>query len=273
MNLPGSRKSVRAILTLAGALVIVTGMSYLVRLCSVPIASGVEGRAGGDTLNVAIELSPMTLSTASDSLEGFGYEMLRAITESHGIPMQLNTFSSLQDALTKLSEGRYDLVVSDMPVTATMRESYGFTVPVYRDRQVLVQLADSAGGVEVKSQQDLGGKDVWAAAGTPVATRLHTLSREIGDTIEVHEDESHTEEQLLIMVALGAIPRAAAGQSVARRMAQDYDGLDTKVDLSFSQLKCWATSKQDTTLLDSMNRWIEEYRNSKDYEALLKKYN
>ena len=64
----------------------------------------------------------------------------------------------------------------------------------------------------VKSQQELGGKEVWAAVGTPVVARLHTLASEIGDTICVYESDSYTEEQLLMAVAIGEIPRAASGQ-------------------------------------------------------------
>ncbi|MBD5198056.1 MAG: transporter substrate-binding domain-containing protein [Bacteroidales bacterium] len=249
-----------------------TGTSYLMRLCSVPVVSVTDERAGGDTLNVAIELSPMTLSTASDSLDGFGYEILMEIARAHNVPVKINAFSSLPDALSKLTSGRYDMVVSDMPVTASLKERYGFTMPVYRDKQVLVQMTDSAGNVAVRSQQELGGKDVWAAAGTPVVSRLHTLGREIGDTIHVHEDTEHTEEQLLISVVLGDIPRAAAGQFVAQRMAADYPQLDTSVDLSFSQLKGWTINKEDSVLLDSMNIWISDFVNSKRYKELVSKY-
>lgn len=262
----------RIILTATAVCAAFTGTSYLMRLCSVPVVTVTDEAAGGDTLNVAIELSPMTLSTASDSLDGFGYEMLMEITRAHNVPVKINAFSSLPEALSKLTAGRYDMVVSDMPVTASLKEKYGFTMPVYRDKQVLVQLADSAGNVALSSQQELGGKDVWAAAGTPVVARLHTLGREIGDTIHVHEDMTHTEEQLLISVVLGDIPRAAAGQLVAQRMAADYPQLDTSVDLSFSQLKCWTTNKEDSVLLDSMNRWISDFVKSKNYKELLDRY-
>ncbi len=262
----------RIILTVTAVCAAATGTSYLMRLCSVPVMTVSDVPAGGDTLNVAIELSPMTLSTASDSLDGFGYEMLMEITRAHDVPVKINAFSSLPEALSKLTSGRYDMIVSDMPVTASLKEKYGFTVPVYRDKQVLVQLADSAGNVALSSQQELGGKDVWAAAGTPVVARLHTLGREIGDTIHVHEDMNHTEEQLLISVVLGDIPRAAAGQFVAQRMAADYPQLDTSVDLSFSQLKCWTTNKGDSLLLDSMNLWISDFVKSKSYKELVSKY-
>ncbi len=272
MNIASHNRAIRIILMVAAVCAAVTGTSYLMRLCSTPVVTVTDEPAGGDTLNVAVELSPMTLSTASDSLDGFGYEMLMEITRAHKKPVKINAFSSLPEALEKLTSGRYDMVVSDMPVTASLKEKYGFTVPVYRDKQVLVQLADSAGKVELSSQQELGGKDVWAAAGTPVVARLHTLGREIGDTIHVHEDASHTEEQLLISVVLGDIPRAAAGQLVAQRMAADYPQLNTSVDLSFSQLKCWTTNKEDSVLLDSMNLWISEFVSSKRYKELLERY-
>lgn len=245
---------------------------FVIESLSLPVTHVSDRRAGGDTLNVAVELSPMTLSTASDSIEGFGYDLLKNITEAHGRPIKINAFSSLPEALDKLAEGRYDLVVADMPVTASLKEKYRFTMPVYRDRQVLVQLVDSAGNVEVGSQTALGGKEVWAAAGTPIVSRLHTLSREIGDSIIVVEDNSYTEEQLLIAVAIGEIPRAAAGQLVAQRMAVDYPQLDTSVDLSFSQLKSWAVAPGDSALVDTLDSWIEAFMLTGSYRDLLRKY-
>lgn len=255
------------VITLSAMLVL-----FLVRQCSMPVTHVSDERAGGDTLNVAVELSPMTLSTAGDTLSGFGYDMLMQIAKAHGVPVKINAFSSLPEALSKLENGRYDLIVSDMPVTASLKEKYGFTDPIYRDRQVLVQLSDSVGAVGIGSQQDLGGKEVWAAAGTPIVSRLYTLGREIGDTIRVFEDSDHTEEQLLISVAIGEIPRAAVGQFVAQRMATDYPRLDISVDLSFSQLKCWTANRSDTILIDSLNVWIGDFMAGDAYRDLLRKY-
>lgn len=264
----GKYKAVYAAVIVLSVVVVL----FLVRQCSMPVTHVADHRAGGDTLNVAVELSPMTLSTAGDTLGGFGYDILMQITKAHGVPVKINAFSSLPEALSKLESGRYDLIVSDMPVTASLKEKYGFTDPVYRDRQVLVQRADSDGVAEIGSQQELGGKEVWAAAGTPIVSRLYTLGQEIGDTINVHEDAGHTEEQLLISVAIGEIPRAAAGQFVAQRMAADYPCLDISVDLSFSQLKCWTANRSDTILIDSLNVWIADFMAGDGYKKLLKKY-
>lgn len=272
MNLVEKYGQLRVLLGIVAGLIAMTAISMFIRQCSIPVTYVPDERAGGDTLNVAIELSPMTLSTASDTLSGFGYEMLMQIAGSREIPIKINAFTSLPEALEKLDNGRYDIVISDMPVTASLKDFYGFTIPVYRDRQVLVQLIDSSGCIDVQSQQQLGGKEVWTAAGTPVAARLHTLSREIGDTILVCEDKSHTEEQLLLSVVIGEIPRAAAGQFVAQRMAVDYPQLDTSVDLSFSQLKCWTVRKDNTVLTDSLDKWINAFMSSPAYDSLLKRY-
>ena len=129
---------------LVASLVAAIALMFAARQCS----SGRIGErpdmfAGGDTLNVAIEISPTGMSLAGDTLSGEYYDLIRKLCREHGVPVKFHPFTRPEDAVEWLLSGRCRLLVGDIPVTAETRESFIFVDPVGLDRQVLVQLRDT----------------------------------------------------------------------------------------------------------------------------------
>lgn len=265
---PRSRLSLYILLLVLALITI-----FFVRQCSTPRPAPLaDRRAGGDTLNVAIELSPMTLSVSADTLSGFSYDLMRAIAAIHGRPVVFNGFTNLPHTMQRLLDGRYDVVIADMPVTSTTRRSFLFTDPIYLDRAVLVQLPDSTGSLPITGQQALARREVWVPAGTPLTRRLHALGREIGDTIYVREDSDYSEEQLIMLTAVGELPCAVVNSRVARQLAREYPRLDLSVEISFNQFKAWALAPRDSALTDTLNSWLAAYRTTPAYTRLARRY-
>ena len=206
-------------------LVVALGLMLSARQCSTSrIGLPPDMTAGGDTLNVAIEISPTSLSLAGDTLSGAYYNLLRQTCASHNLPVRFHPYTRLEDALQWLSEGRCRLIVGDLPVTAELRDSLIFLNPVGVDKQVLVQ--------------------------------LRNLSHEIGDTIYITEDPEYSSEQLVILTALGEIPLAVVNSETASALKSRYPRLDTSVEISLNQFQSWALSPRDSLLRDSLNLWL-----------------
>lgn len=212
--------------------------------------------AGGDTINVAIEISPMGVTTIGDTLGGYYYDMIRNLAASHGHPLKFHPFTQLQTALNGLDEGRYQIVVSDIPATSELKDRYLFVQPGEIDRQVLVQRRDSTGLVECATQFDLATKQVTVPNGSPFISRLRNLSHEIGDTIYVTEDPQYSSEQLIIMTALGEVPNVVVSARVAAPMLKRYPNLDASLEISLNQFHGWALSHRDSVLRDTISQWL-----------------
>ncbi len=255
-------------------LIIVVGAMYTLRRCDTYAFSYENKASGGDTIDVAIEYSPMLLYSYADTLGGFDYDLLREIAHKYGVAMKFHPIVTLSVALNGLENGRYDLLVADMPMTAEYREKYGFSDAVYIDKQVLVQLRDSeTGNCRVKSQLDLAGDTVWVVESSPVASRIHNLSREIGDTIYVEFEPLYAAEQLVMMVASKEIKQAVIGERVAKSIAEGYPMIDISTNVSFSQFHSWVLRKNDSVLLDSINVWInKEKLPGGSYDELVARY-
>ena len=238
-------------------LAIVVACMVALSMCDKPVVDPDERPSGGDTLDIAIEYSPVTYYTYDDTLGGYNYDLLRMIADSVGRPMKFHPVVTLEKALSGLDDGRYDMLVAQFPMTARDTSRFAFTDPIYIDQQVLVQ---RRGSLAIHSQLDLAGDTVWVVKGSPMIGRIASLSREIGDTIYVHVDELYGPEQLIMMVSAGEIRYAVVNRSIARAMAARLPNIDRSVAISLSQFQSWMVAKNRQGLCDSLNRWHEQMK-------------
>ncbi len=255
--------------------ILVLGAIGLVRRCgnaSDSIAIKYE-KPGGDTLAVAIEMSPLTYTLRNDTAEGFDYQILRDIAAQHGITMEFFPVAQLDEAFRGLNDHEYDLVVASLPATNALKEYFPLTNAVYFDKQVLVQRRDSVGSRgPITSQEQLLRDTVWVAEGSPYKTRLRNMSHELGETIYVQTDPKYSSEHLAILTALGEVKQAVVNEAVAKHIASEYPQLDIETPISFNQFQCWAVAPGDSSLLDSLNTWLGQFKATEAYRKLADKY-
>lgn len=235
------------------------GVMVMLKECSVKtLPPRIDKTATGDTLNVAIEISPVGVTMSGDTLSGVYYDLVRRMCTANNRQVVFHPFTRLETALEGLETGRYQLVVSDIPATAEMKERYLFVRPVGIDRQVLVQRRDSSGNIDIHNQFDLAKRQVTVPAGSPFISRLHNLSREIGDTIYITEDPEYSSEQLIVLTALGEVHNVVVNAGVATPYLKEYPQLDASIEISFNQFQGWALAKRDSTLRDTINTWLSK---------------
>lgn len=265
-------RSYLLLLLLAGVILAM----FFISKCSHP--SGREPRlqverlkSGGDTIDVAIEISPLAYHMDGDTVAGLDYDIMRAICRAAGRPVSFHVFAPLDYALSGLEEGVYDVVISSIPATTTAKDRFRLSEYVYLDRQVLVQLPDSAN--YVAAPEDLAGKTVWIATGSPFARRIENLSAEIGDSIHVEMIEGYTAEHLVMLVARGEIPRAVVNSGLAHKMKKEfYPDLDIATPVSFTQFQSWILTPNDPQLADSLDVWIKRFRDTPAYTSILHRH-
>ena len=251
-------------------LAVVVGCMVALSLCDRPTVAPEDRPSGGDTLDIAIEYSPVTYYTYDDTLGGYNYDLLRLMSAKTGCPMKFHPVVTLEKALSGLDEGRFDVLVAQFPMTAGDTARFAFTDPIYIDQQVLVQ---RRGRHAIHSHLDLAGDTVWVVKGSPMVGRIASLSREIGDTIYAHVDELYGPEQLMMMVSAGEIRYAVVNRSIARAMSARLTNLDRSVAISLSQFQSWMVAKERQSLCDSLNQWHKQLKtDTTTYLELQKRY-
>lgn len=257
-------------------LVLSLGAMWMLERCSRnrPSVAQEYHRPTGDTIVVAIELSPTGYTLTGDTVEGFNYEMLRAIAAAHNVPISFYPFAPLEYALNGLRNGSFDMVAATLPASKDLKDELLQTEDIIVDRQVLVRLKSDSVPIEWTNapQMTLLKDTVWTEDSSPYRERLSNLSQELGDTIYVKSDPEYNAEHLVLLVALGEIKQAIVNENVARNMVHDYPQLDVTTAVSMSQFQRWLVAKSKSELCDSMNVWIVEFKQSPEYETLRKKY-
>lgn len=230
------------------------------------IASGV--------LRAVTEYNSISFHSTGDSIGGLHYELLQAFAKDQGLRVEVTPEMSIEKRIEGIHNGTFDLLANNVLVNNKQKDSILFTRPILLEKQVLVQrkALTENDSTHVKSLLKLANKTLHVAKGSSAIQRIRHLSNEIGDTIYIQEVEKYGPEQLLAMVANGDIDYAVCDQSIAQAGTEYLPQLDIETEISFTQFYSWGVSRRNTVLLDSLNAWLETYKQSADFQRILKKY-
>lgn len=230
--------------------------------------------AADGTLRAATEYNSISFYVDGDTLSGFHYELIEAFARDHHLKVAISPEMSFNERLEGLAEGKYDVIAYGILATSELKDSLLLTAPIVLNRQVLVQrktdIPDDS--LFIKSQLDLAGKTLHVVKGSPSILRIHNLGNEIGDTIYVKEIDKYGSEQLISLVAHGDIDYAVCDESIARAAADSLPQIDVNTAISFTQFYSWGMSKQSPVLLDSLNTWLNRFKEKREYQEIYQKY-
>ncbi len=226
------------------------------------------------TLRATTEYSAIGYYVDHDTLAGLHYELIHAFARDKGFALQLTPEMSFERQIDGLHNNTYDLIAGSILITGEQRDSLlSFTTPILSSRQILIQRKPTptdSGHISIPLQ--LGGKTVYVPQGSPVIYRLKHLGDEIGDTIHIAQIERYGAEQLMAMVAHGDIDYTVCEEGVALTLADQYPQLDLNTPVSFSQFYGWAVPTTSQALLDTLNTWLNQYKQTPAFRRLLEKY-
>jgi len=137
---------------------------------------------------------------------GFQYELLQELADYLGLELEVRVNNNLQENFESLVKGDVDLIASNLTITKSRKEMIAFTVPHSQTTQVLVQRTaekskvNSTGIPElIRNPLELTGKTIHVLKNSAYSTRLHSLSEEIGENINIIEIILTTTEMSIII--------------------------------------------------------------------------
>jgi membrane-bound lytic murein transglycosylase F len=211
---------------------------------------------------------------------GFQYEMLQELANHLGVKLQVTVNNDLEQKFEMLEKDQVDLIAVNLTVTKERKERMDFTFPYIQTRQVLVQrkpeswkkMSQTALDEKlIRNQLDLAKKRICVARNSSYAKRLHNLSEEIGDSIDV-EEMDEDDETLIEMVSQGKIDYTVCDEQIAQVNDTYYDNLDIVTPVSFTQNLAWAVAKGATNLKETIDSWLVDFTASKKYALIYRKY-
>ena len=225
-------------------------------------------------LRAVTEYNSVSYHAEADSIGGLHYELLQAFAKAKGIQVEITPEMSIEERWEGIQQGTYDLLANNVLISSDRTDSLLFTSPILLSRQILAQRKPTEMNDEnyIKSLLELAGKTIHVVKESPSILRIRNLSNEIGDTIYIEEVEKYGQEQLLAMVAAGDIDYAVCDEGIAKASIGSLPQLDIEIPISFSQFYSWGVNPKNTILLDSLNAWLETYKQTEAFQKLMKKY-
>jgi len=212
---------------------------------------------------------------------GFQYELLQHLAKDMGLKLEISVSNNLNETFDRLKKKQTDLIAKNLTVTKKRNELFDFTVPLDQTRQILVQrrpnnwekltteqIEDSL----IRNQLNLANKTIYVQKNTTYYRRLQNLSDEIGAEITIVEDSIYGVEQLVGMVANGAIDYTVCDENVAKVNQTYFSNLDITTPVSFPQNIAWAVRQSTPEWLSYLNNWILNFKQTKEFAVLYKKY-
>lgn len=212
---------------------------------------------------------------------GFQYDMLKMLAEHLGVNLEIIVSSDLEGSFEKLQNHECDLIAINLTVTKERTKKIDFTQSVIQTRQVLIQRKPkdweemSKREIEkgvIRNQLDLAGKTIYVQSGSSFIDRLHNLSDEIGDSINIVPIDNYETEQLISLVAKGEIDYTVADENVALINQTYYPQIDVKTAISFPQNLAWGINKESDDFENEINIWLDNIRGTAKYAVIYNKY-
>lgn len=225
------------------------------------------------TLKVVTAGNSVGYFVENDSVRGFHYELVKCFAEKHGWELQFFFENDLNRSIFGLNNGKYDLILRNIPTTEPLKKRIAFSEPILFDRLVLVQKLDSATKrLAVENGSDLDDIAVYLEKNSPYELHLRHLQEELDVNFEIKTEKKATAWSLIQMVSCGEIAFAACDEFTARSLKTSNPEIDFSLKLSFRQPNAWGIHNENVSLKSAVDAWLKEFVATKEFRDLYRKY-
>ena len=218
------------------------------------------------TITVAMEgtWAPWTYHNEQDELVGYDVEVAQKIAEKLGVTVSF-VEGEWDGLLAGLDDGRYDLMVNGVGVTAERQQKYDFSTPYAYNRTAVIVRGDYD---EIHSMEDLKGK----TTANTISSTYATQAEKYGATVTGVDDLNQTIELLLA----GRIDATLNAEVTFSDYLKAHPDANIKVATFSDEVEQVAIpvrkGEDSASLLAAVNQALKELAESGELTALSEKY-
>jgi membrane-bound lytic murein transglycosylase F len=210
-----------------------------------------DGILSRGTLRVAVDNNSSSFYIYRGSRMGFEYELLLDLGKQLGVQIEFVVASDIDEAFSKLEEGRVDLIAMNVQQNDERESFVTFTEAIGSMSTVLV------GREKLTSWDTLGMDTVVVRKGAVYKSQLEQIKDSLDLDFTILEVQDH-EEILLDRVYEQELRWTVAEKNVAQTNATYYDELQLGLEVSKEEPVTWALRSTSTNLLQAVNSWLVE---------------
>lgn len=226
-----------------------------------------------DTLRVVTLNTSTSYFIYRDQEMGYHYDMIKNFADEHGLQLKIIVAQNSSVLTQMLQDGIGDVIVYEVPIENTLKDSVLYCGVSGISHQVLVQRSEKRDTL-INDVTELIGKDVYVLRDSKYETRMNNLNRELGGGIHLKYADQDTlvVEDLIRMVSGGEIGYTVADEYIARINRTYFRNINIDMPVSFDQRTSWAVRKDSPVLADSLNAWFKRTNRQPSYLRLTKRY-
>jgi membrane-bound lytic murein transglycosylase F len=213
---------------------------------------------------------------------GYEYELLETFANHIDVDLEVIPVKNMDEIISLLNSFQGDIIAANWTVTKERSKEVRFTQLNNTTEQVLIQRKPD-GHERMNKRQlsnflitnivDLGGKEIYVRKNSSFYSRLHNLSDEIGEEIDIKTAKGATTTEMLIeQVAKGEIDYTIADKNIARINTSFYDNIDASLPISLKQRISWAVRLTSENLADTIDAWLTNYKKTSEFQYIYNKY-
>jgi membrane-bound lytic murein transglycosylase F len=210
-----------------------------------------DGILSRGTLRVAVDNNSSSFYIYRGRRMGFEYELLLDLGKQLGVQVEFVVASDIDEAFSKLEEGRVDLIAMNVQQNSERESFVTFTEAIGSMSTVLV------GREKLASWDTLGMDTVVVRKGAVYKSQLEQIKDSLDLDFTILEVQDH-EEILLDRVYEKELRWTVAEKNVAQTNATYYDELQLGLEVSKEEPVTWALRSTSPNLLQAVNSWLAE---------------
>ena len=210
-----------------------------------------DGILSRGTLRVAVDNNSSSFYIYRGRRMGYEYELLLDLGKELGVQVEFVVASDIDEAFSKLEEGRVDLIAMNVQQNAERESFVTFTEAIGSMSTVLV------GREKLTSWDTLGMDTVVVRKGAVYKSQLEQIKDSLRLDFTILEVQDH-EEILLDRVYEQELRWTVAEKNVAQTNATYYDELQLGLEVSKEEPVTWALRSTSPNLLQAVNSWLVE---------------
>jgi membrane-bound lytic murein transglycosylase F len=219
-------------------------------------------------LVVVTRNAPTTYFEGREGLAGLEFDMVEAFAKQLGVKVRYITKDNLSEMLTLLDKGEVDLAAAGLTRTQERKNRY-LSSPTYQS--VTQQVVCRRGGKRPNGIKGLTGVKLVVPAETSYAELLDKLKQSYPDLGWQTNTKLNTEE-LLERVWQKQLDCTVADSNIVDINRRYYPELSVQFNLSRPQPLAWLMPPDATSLSQAVNKWMEKFIKSQDFEDLQEEY-
>ena len=212
---------------------------------------------------------------------GFEYDLLKRFSRHIGVNLEMKVVENMDCVIDMLESGEGDVIAANYTVTKDRKNWVNFSDPILNTRQVLIQrLPDNWWTLSRRNLQNSLIADLMEIDGDIIVVRressfypmLSEIVKKSSCPFLIEATTGKSTEDLIKEVADGKVKFTIADENVARLNSAYFNNIHTKTIISDSQHIAWAARSNSVELIDTINSWLHDFKETRAFRAIHMKY-